>query len=110
MKDIYLDDHSLMEPIKLISRAIFYNEFSRFLEKLPDLLRRYHKRNMAMLSELTSKIQLRVNTLYWQAYTRFREAFGLKLNYSLKIEKGIDEVRLIKRVERKSFKVARGEG
>ena len=58
---------------------------------------------------MSTKIEKRIKSLYWSYYTKFREAFGLKLNYSLKIEKGINEVRLIKRIDRKSFKVSKIE-
>ena len=46
--------------------------------------------------------------MYWERYSEFRELFGLKLNYSLKSETGINLVHLIKRRPRKQFKPQSG--
>ena len=42
--------------------------------------------------------------MYWARYCDFRSNFGLKLNYHLKYERGINVVQLVKRRDRKTFK------
>ena len=43
--------------------------------------------------------------LYWKRYVDFYNAFGLKLNYSVKNERGSSMVHLLKRVEKKKLKL-----
>jgi len=54
---------------------------------------------------LSERVCLRVKELYWDHYCALRDAYGLKLNYSLKYERGINSVHLIKRKDKKSLKL-----
>lgn len=104
LRDIYLDQDQTFQPLQLISRALVDQQFSRFIMKVPTLLEHYSNKNRPQLVELESQVEKRVKQAYWNQYRLFRETFGLKLNYSVKREKGINEVRLVKRLERKWFK------
>lgn len=41
ISSIYLDDHRLMEPLELVSRALTDSHFSQFLLKLPSIFNHY---------------------------------------------------------------------
>ena len=104
LHEIYLGQDEAFTPLRLISRAFVDQQFTRFITKLPMLFEHYQNKASSQLSELQGQITERVNQAYWKQYQLFRETFGLKLNYSIKREKGINEVRLVKRIERRSFK------
>ena len=104
LRDIYLDQDQTFQPLQLISRALVDQQFSQFIMKVPTLLEHYSNKNRPQLVELEGQVEKRVKQAYWHQYSLFRETFGLKLNYSVKREKGINEVRLVKRLERKWFK------
>lgn len=53
---------------------------------------------------MANRIDRRVKDLYWDRYVEFYDAYGLKLNYSIKYERGVSMIHLLKRVNRKSFK------
>ena len=103
--NIYLDRHQLLDPLELISRALTDSAFSKFLLKIPTIFSHYNAKSIKATSELYSNVTERIRHLYWLHYCEFRQLFGLKLNYSLKYEKGINVVQLIKRRDRREFKM-----
>lgn len=54
---------------------------------------------------MTSRVDKRIKEMYWDRYQTLYHLFGLKLNYSLKYERGINLVHLVKRRDRKSFRI-----
>lgn len=104
VKSIYLDQHQLLEPLELVSRALTDSHFSKFLLKIPIIFTHYHAKCSQQTVELEFRVKQRVRELYWRRYCDFRNAFGLKLNYNLKYERGINVVQLVKRNDRQTFK------
>jgi hypothetical protein len=86
VKSIYVDQHQLFEPLILISRALTDSHFGKFLLKIPSIFTRYNAKCQKNLTELDIRVKGRIRDLYWGRYKDFREAFNLKLNYSLKLE------------------------
>ena len=100
-----MDQHQLFEPLILISRALTDSHFGKFLLKIPSVFIHYNAKCQKKLTELDIRVKRRIRDLYWGRYIDFREAFNLKLNYSLKLESGINLVHLVKRGDRKMFKM-----
>ena len=90
--------------MELVSRALTDSHFSKFLLKIPSVFTHYNAKNLKRSAEIQTRVNQRIQELYWQSYSEFVLTFGLKLNYSLKYERGINLVHLVKRVDRKTFK------
>jgi len=79
-------------------------EFFRFVTRLPKLVENYQRNSLSTYAETSQKLEVRIKQNYWFYYEKFMDVFGLKLNYSMREERGTNEVKLVKRLDRKWFK------
>lgn len=83
-------------------------EFQSFLKKIGQINDDYSKSLSKKISWTVAQVGQKVDCQYWSYYQRFKETFGMKLNYSLHVstDGGKDLVKIQKRKPKSSFKQA----
>lgn len=65
MSSIYFDQHELLDPLTLISRAFTDVPFSQFILKIPTIFTHYNAKSHKQLSDLDIRVKRRVRDIYW---------------------------------------------